>query len=411
MSGCACAAELVGLGCEVVLVNSGMDSVGYPGYGPEVAAPDESHCFGGWRTLYRAFMAVPETVRRAWLAGSLACSIEWPLLVIDRRAVALNTKWALEQLDGLRLRQGLVTAIREVPAEAGASVEVDTVFGETLCADACVLAVGLALGGVVQTGAYRTGGGRYAEVPANDLHECLLKRDVPLQRAEAAVGARWRASAATSGLECGAVPLRPLQSLSAALERDGGWDRVELEPWDKLSHPLHAGPEALGVLEVDARVWRDALGVQAAQAEALESVLKAETAYLPPSPYDRERRDTPAARPPGSCFVRGHATSAGRRDWHMGLFAPDGLATAEWYATPGEMDGRSYADGLVHAGWTISRPAHVITSWVIGRADPGGVVKGFRRTWACGQAGGSLSYLESLASGGAVARAVASELG
>ena len=76
----------------------------------------------------------------------------------------------------LRLRQGLVTAIREVATDGGVEVEVETVFGETLRADACVLAVGLALGGVVQTGTHQTLGGRYAEVPANELHECLLEQ-------------------------------------------------------------------------------------------------------------------------------------------------------------------------------------------------------------------------------------------
>ena len=89
------------------------------------------------------------------------------------------------------------------------------------------------------------------------------------------------------------------------------------------------------------------------------------------------------------------------------MFVPDGLATAEWYASPGGMDEGPYADGLERAGWTISRPEHVVTSWVLGRGEPGGTVGGFRRTWVCGQAGGARSYLESLASGGAVARAVA----
>ena len=426
VSGCACAAELAGLGCEVVLVNSGLDSVGYPGYGPGVEAAGDGPC-GGWQALHQALMAVPETVRRVWLAGSLATATGWALLVIDRRSVSIRTKWALEQLREVRLRQGLVTAIKEVPGDGGVSVEVETVFGETLHADACVLAVGLALGGVVQSGPHQTGGGRYAEVPANELHECLLESGVPLHRAETAVGARWRVGAdteATGGLGSGSAWTRPLQSLSALLKGDEGWERVELEPWGVSCLHLDAGPETLRVLEDAGRAWRDALSAQAVRAQTLESRLDAEMTYLPPSPYDRERRDPSACRPPVSCFVRrgmktrhqGDAASEGRvgpsglSGHGESLFVPDGLATAEWYASPGGMDEGPYADGLERAGWTISRPEHVVTSWVLGRGEPVGTVGGFRRTWVCGQAGGARSYLESLASGGAVARAVASRL-
>jgi hypothetical protein len=198
---------------------------------------------------------------------------------------------------------------------------------------------------------------------------------------------------------------------------------VDLKSWGTLSHHLPAEPETLRTLQKDERAWRDDLGALAMQAEEMEKGLDAGMRYLPPSPYAREEKGAFAASTFGWSLVPlgletgnegdsalSRATASAHHGGRAGLFVPDGLATAEWYGSPGVKVGDSRAEGLVRRGWTISRPEHVVTSWVIGTEDRDVVVGDFQRTWVCGQAGGSRSYLDSLASGGVVARAVAREL-
>ncbi len=175
VSGCACAAVLACKGVRVTVLNSVLDAVGLPGYGPELVVGS-----GGWAEIGETMAALPAALRGAWLDAASVPDDGAPLLTVDRRAVSIETKRALERIPGLQFRQGLVTDLRVLPAESERSgdpghgrVAVETVFGEVIEADAVVLAVGLGLGGHVTVGADVLPGGRYGEIPADGLRKAL----------------------------------------------------------------------------------------------------------------------------------------------------------------------------------------------------------------------------------------------
>ena len=55
---------------------------------------------------------LPLPLRRAWLSSAAVPESGVPVLVVDRRAVSIETKRALERTPGLKFRQGLVTDLR-----------------------------------------------------------------------------------------------------------------------------------------------------------------------------------------------------------------------------------------------------------------------------------------------------------
>ena len=156
VSGCACAVALADLGVAVTLVSSALDIVGLPGYGPDVWIADQD-----------SWALVPLRLRDVWERGAYAPDDDTPLIVIDRRAVSLETKRLLEGLALVDLRQGLVVDVR--PVSDGAGIEVLTAFGDVVDGAACVLAVGLGLRGRVTEGERQLAGARYGEVAAEAL--------------------------------------------------------------------------------------------------------------------------------------------------------------------------------------------------------------------------------------------------
>ena len=191
VSGCACAAALASAGLHVILMNSAMDRVGLPAYGPDLVGPK-----GGWREAGEVFRGLPLPLRNVWARAATMPASGEAVLNIDRRKISIETKRALEGIRGLEFRQGFVIDLRLVaggddrqqggPEDAGIAhnrsvtertqdrrVEVETLFGEILGADALVVAVGLSFGVRVnsETGAVR--GGRYGEPVSEGLRAAL----------------------------------------------------------------------------------------------------------------------------------------------------------------------------------------------------------------------------------------------
>ena len=242
VSGCACAASLAASGAQVVLVNSALDILGLPGYGPALIPAQ-----GGWAELASVMSGLPAPLRWAWLGSASVLKDGSPLLLVDRRAVSLETKRALESMTGIAFRQGLVVDVRPAaegkavvgpegdsptklmvsgarsglteleaapdesmatPLDTAATVapggargepsrcvapiagrvEVETAFGEVFSADAVVLAVGLGLGGRIAVGSDAMAGGRYGEVAADALRHSLEGQGVRFRRVHMQVG-------------------------------------------------------------------------------------------------------------------------------------------------------------------------------------------------------------------------------
>ena len=192
VSGCACAAALAMAGHQVTLVNSAMDRVGLPAYGPDILVG------GGWEEIETLFSRVPLPLRRVWLEAGMRPAGGEGLLNIDRRRVSIESKRVLEELPGLQFRQGFVVDLRvvrtnsvlegngAVPGEPGWAgpalaarpcwlVEVETVFGEVLTSERVVVAVGLSLEAQTTVGADVMPGGRYGEQSSDGLHRALGK--------------------------------------------------------------------------------------------------------------------------------------------------------------------------------------------------------------------------------------------
>lgn len=330
VSGCACAVALAEAGVAVTLVGSALDVIGLPGYGPDV-----------WITDPDWWARVPRCLSDVWERGAYTPDDGTPLLVIDRRAVSLETKRLLESLALVDLRQGLVVDV--VPGRDHPGVEVHTAFGDIVEGAACVLAVGLGLGGRVTEGERQLSGARYGEVAADALYEALGARGVRFREVEREVGER-SVRRGSAGVISGCVP---------------------------------AGSRVVPLL-------------RAAVPTPLETGLPGERLVLSPGPYDV---DMPGVAVAEMC-------SSGRLGEPVAGMFPDGAATGEWYRSPG------YEGCPDSRGQTV-RLAHRVSGQVIVSADANGLLEGHESTWVVGQAAGAGTYLDSLASGARVACVVA----
>jgi len=136
VSGCACAATLAANGADVTVVNSALDSVGQPGYGPVVSVRS-----GGWEHAAGVIYSLPPALRDVWLDASSGIGLDAPFFFVDRRMLSVETKRRLERLPGLKFRQALVTEVGLCTEEAQptppggrprAKMYVGTVFGEVI---------------------------------------------------------------------------------------------------------------------------------------------------------------------------------------------------------------------------------------------------------------------------------------
>ena len=343
VSGCACAVALAESGVAVTLVGSALDVVGLPGYGPDVWIADRD-----------SWALVPRRLRDVWERGAYQPDDGTPLLVIDRRAVSLETKQLLEGLDLVDLRQGLVVDVLPMSDDRG--VEVHTAFGDVVRGAACVLAVGLGLGGSVTEGERRIAGARYGEVAADALYAALVAGGIVFREMEREVGERSVGRGVAGEFPGGP----PAGSRLVVLRRS--------------SIPRPAAATTLR---------------PAAAPAFLEPRLPGEGLILPPGPREV---DQPAV-------VVAQMSSSGRFAESAGTF-PDGPETGEWYRSP------QYGGCPGSYGHTV-RLAHRVSGQVVVSLDADGLLAGHGCTWVVGQAAGAGTYLASLAGGARVARVAA----
>lgn len=361
VSGCACAAALAGYGLQVTLVNSAMDRVGLPTYGPDIIAEP-----GPWEELDQALAAVPEPVRRVWLEAGLRPSGGDPIVNVDRRRVSIELKRMLEHLPGLDFRQGFVVDVRSGGGDAG--VEVETIFGEVFEADAVVLAVGLSLDGTCEVGEDRMRAGRYGEPGSDGLFRALGR-----------LGAEFTEMAAEVGATIAGADARGRREAMPSL---GGLG----EPWEAEDLiPACADPGLVS--------WPD---------------------DYPPAPHmDPGLRTTTMMF--ASCGAEGQplGSSGTRRP----VLSPDEGCGDEISVAPGRapLDGeKARGDGDYERSGDDAEAVYVrmplrITAQAVSSLGAGGRLSAGQvrvPLWVCGRAGGALHYLGSLGSGVRVARDV-----
>ncbi len=450
VSGCACAATLAMNGIRVTLLNSALDSVGQPGYGPVVCASDRD-----WSRIVGTLATLPQPLRNAWLDACSVADIDTPLLFVDRRMLSIETKRALERMTGLEFRQGLVTEVRIEPQEgtqalpggirsAVQKVVVTTAFGEAIAAEAVVLAVGLSLGGRVRVGDDVLSGGRYGETPSDELRDALAKLGITFREVRIEVGSRFPRA---QSREWCLAPVG-LTELSVVDEVDAtsANNSVSAELLDGKGSDL-SGVKA-DVPKIDYRTvtaisLRNALGMLGADWLYADNGSCAWSSDYPPAPHwSEELREWPAVivcrqenatvpwmLPDGvatgeaylaqatwhSELLTGHSVPATRHSvptmGHLGVGAlrpaPETALCKARVEAGVEYDG---SRGLVPA----SRLQHTVTGLVATEVDFTGRVMLGRDTasvvWVAGRVGGTVDYLESLASGVRVGRSVADAL-
>jgi hypothetical protein len=418
VSGCACASRLAVGGVYVTVISSALDVVGLPGYGPEMSAGP-----GGWTEIGETLGLLPEGLRWAWLNSGAVPESGEPVLVVDRRAVSIESKRALETIPGLTFRQGLITDVRigtsdcdsagaESQSGGGArtAVEVETAFGEVFQADAVVLAPGLAFRGRIEVGDEVIRGGRYGEVPADELCEALEALGVTFEETTVEVGPRYSrdsflvrtafvGASVDGGNETTLTTSRlvPARAVVLGTSVDGSWDQANLgEAVRTLRAPV-IGAE----------------GYAARQAGAVACGPDGNHAWpdeFPPAPHWTE-----ALRSQAAVVLAGSRRTLFVADLDRSgpaclAVAPDGAATAEYYVESGEV--ASVPDGLTSGpseegsepGEGITRLGHCVRALIpVGSDAEGRLPAGPDRIRVAGRSAGAGSYLESLRSGVRVA--------
>ncbi len=403
VSGCACAAVLAEKGIRTTVLNSALDRVNLPEYGPYLTAGA-----GGWSEIEETMDALPSTLCQAWLQAAAVPEDGSPMLIIDRRAVSIEAKRALEGIQGLEFRQGLVGDVRTISAQAlernhhhENRIAVETVFGEVLEADAVVLAVGLAFGGHMTTRAGLTTGGRQGEASADGLRAALVDMGAQLRETKLEVGAR-------------------LPGLGAGVPNMTRWDASGSKAIRTIAvrtllgncEQSNEGNEE-STLEIARSVLDRVLDVDlAGKSGGIRKWNNSGNLWpedYPPAPHflDQLRLDLAVI----------NRTSEGTT---VMAACPDGLATAELYVSsegPGMARATSANSdegcGLFETDETPdSRLGYTVQAEVVSSLDLGGrlmleVMTERPAIWVSGRAAGAGDYLSSLRSGVRVAEDVA----
>jgi len=290
----------------------------------------------------------------------------------------------LERIPGLDFRQGFVTDLRIVDADAseplspgsgekarrapsaeGAwevsaaqqqmnAVQIETVFGEVLEAQAVVVAAGLSLGASTVVGTATVQGGRYGEPSSEGLCAALRALGAEYRETSIEVGLRVAAGdAATDGwllADAGEGYQRVASELLVLLNGEG-----DSEPWPADYPPA---PHRDNTLRIDRMVMR---------------------------PSEGENGEVGPEVP---------------------VLSPDGGATAELYVAPGstlfvELKGGAGAAGAAGVLVATRMPSTVAGKVLIGLSESGRLALGGLPgpVWVVGRAAGARDYAASLASG------------
>jgi hypothetical protein len=387
VSGCACAAALATSGLHVTLMNSAMDRVGLPAYGPDLVGDS-----GGWSRIREALEGLPSPLGQVWLGAASAPASGREILNIDRRRVSIETKRALERIPGLDFRQGFVTDLRivhsdpreppgpgdderEREAAAGRqrldAVQVETIFGEVFEADAAVVAAGLSLDASTVVGAAEVKSGRYGEPSSDGLWAALRALGEGFHETTAEVGPR--------------VSVR--DAIAAGWLPDGAC-------------------EGAGV-----QFGEDASGLTAQRLLPVTGQGEPQSwpADFPPAPHwDRSLQIDWMVTGPGTGKDEG-ADRVGP------VLSPDGVATAELYVAPGNpLVTRLEVDAAEGSGLVATRMSQAVAGKALtGLSESGRMQhKGHPGpVWVVGRAAGALGYAASLISGVRAAADIAESLG
>ncbi len=362
---------------------------------------------------------LPLPLRQAWLSSAAVPESGVPVVVVDRRAVSIETKRALERMPSLKFRQGLVTDLKLGPSsnedpqslggskeERTAPVAAGTVFGESFEADAVILAVGLGLGGSIAVGADSLQGGRYGETPADGLRSALEALGVVFGAVGLEVGARF------------------------------GGDRAGLIDSVAEADPSHRRRRTIDIRRLAREKGLSGSGTGQAGLEwARRVAVKAFSSGF--STGDKQQGDTndadcssgswPGSYPPAVHWredlpLEEMIIGEGGGQVQVPLICADGRATAEIHLSPeGERSLRAAVaktGGGYEAddrnGAVASRLHHVVRALVVrslgsdGRLTLGS--EGKPPVWVVGRAAGASSYLSSLRSGAVTGAAVAHAL-
>jgi hypothetical protein len=382
----------------VTVVGSALDVVGLPGYGPILQLGP-----GGWKAFADAFVRLPGGLRSAWLNAASIVESGEPVLVLDRRAVSIETKRAMEKIPGLEFRQGLVVDVR-VSAD---SAEVETAFGEVFSANTVVLAPGLALRGRVDVGEEVLPGGRYGEVPANELAEALSALGLDLTEISVDVKPHyahdtpWIAAALACGESLAAAPMSSHCEVR----------RLALIPVPTLlakSASMHcdlALDEAVAALRAVCLPGSLAVSPGAEPLMLGESGLPVWPETFPPAPHWIEQ-----LRPDALVVAHQPEGDSGLAARGGAGIIPDGAATAEYYTSLLEepsalVVGATGDEGLTRMG---HRVYGLVTMSIDGEGRSSVLSDRIR---IVGQAAGAKDYLGSLRSGLLAAEGLMRELG
>ncbi len=375
VSGCACAATLAAAGHRVTLINSAMDRVGLPAYGPDLIAED-----GDRSSLEECLKALPAPLGAVWLEAATTPAGGEPVLNVDRRRISIETKRILEQLPGVHFRQGLVTDVRllddgssrvsESP-DSGEPVgcfsspraQAETVFGEVFEASALVIAVGMSMGGSIAVGADVMSGGRYGEPASEGVRQALESLGIAFRDVCLEVGARTSVSSAA------------LRGWVSAPDEDGAKGTEAGRP-DLAEVALLPVP-----VETTSAGWPED--------------------YPPAAHWQAELRlDRMVMQREATCCVPETSAGPAGAAAHLAL-SPDGAATAEVYIAPGGPLAEEAAAMGEEAAIASRVPLVVQALAVAGLGDAGRACVGGRSLpiWVIGRAGGAPDYVASLDSG------------
>lgn len=408
ISGCACAAKLAACGVPVTLVSSSLDVMGQPSFGAVVPVPA-----GEWGKVAQVLGELPPPLREVWLVSCFAPAMDeadgfGDFFCIDGRMLSIETKRALEQMEGIQLRQGLVRDFRiEGETELRRLVVAETAFGEVLTAKTLVLAVGLGLGGTVTVGTWVQPGGRYGETPGEGLRAALERLGARLSDTVVAVGPRLNFQAGVRLLEEGQSPCSEGDECGRAGRRGSpvSGRRIGLVP---LGERLVEG----GAL--DPAKWQRTVQWPQEYPPALhwDGKARREVAQalvaLARSGVGRRSSST------SGDFDSSNSQSSNLEVEGAPILTPDGVATGEWYRDAGDLVEAKLAEGL--ESWcSQSRPGYTVSGGVVqGLAGAGRVVSGNGEVlpvWVTGRAAGASGYLGSLSSGMQTAVEVVAEAG
>ncbi len=181
-AGAEAALAAAGSGAHTLCLTINLDTAGFPPATPILADGADDRR----RHLLKEVEVMGGRLPALLSGEGAAHELPGGRLITDRRVLGLAYKQALEEADGLYLRQSLVTSV--TPAGDGWTVQ--TALGEALGARKVVLAAGTYCDARVESGGPTRSGGRRGEIAAIALSRCLDSLGIDMERVRAYTSCR-----------------------------------------------------------------------------------------------------------------------------------------------------------------------------------------------------------------------------